>query len=412
MSISDNGERDQHNDRNLDEYVSQHADEIDAQVNRSRRFDHDDCLDDRRPLDGTKPRADALPARPLPPILTAGQLLDTYKDLYPPVIHGVLREREVMNLISVSKIGKTWLLDSLALSVATGRDWLGRFKVQKGRVLIVDNELHKPTAAFRIKTVADALGISRKEYESTLEIWPIRGEGLDIFQIGMQLESLDRKFVLIGIDAKYRALPQGTKEGDNADETKLYNEVVRLTETMSSAFALVHHSSKGEQGDRRVTDVGSGAGAMSRAADTHLILREHENPDAAVLDAAVRSFAPIQPIAVRWDFPLWVPDSSLDVTKIRGKKPDKQKQQDAENMETDNDILAACETWETRHAIRVATGFGDSRRDKGIARLLKLDLLNKDKQTRGGKKVSVFRRSIHAAQPTQNYTPTEEQDWE
>ena len=70
----------------------------------------------------------------------------------------------------------------------------------------------------------------------------------------------------------------------------------------------MHHATKGNQSDRRVTDVGAGGGAQARAADTHLVLREHEQPNMVVLDAAVRSFPPIEPMTLRWSFPLWLPD--------------------------------------------------------------------------------------------------------
>ncbi len=43
------------------------------------------------------------------------------------------------------------------------------------------------------------------------------------------------------------------------------------------------------QAGKAITDVGAGAGSQSRATDTHLILRPHEEKNCAVLDAAVRS---------------------------------------------------------------------------------------------------------------------------
>jgi hypothetical protein len=44
---------------------------------------------------------------------------------------------------------------------------------------------------------------------------------------------------------------------------------------------------------------------MSRAADSHLILRHHEDEHHLVLDAAVRSFAPVEPKVLHWSFPLF-----------------------------------------------------------------------------------------------------------
>jgi hypothetical protein len=81
-------------------------------------------------------------------------LIDTFPGLRRPVIHGLLREGETMNVISAPKMGKSWLVTDLALSVATGRDWLG-FRCERGDVLILDNELHGETN--RIPRVAAAI---------------------------------------------------------------------------------------------------------------------------------------------------------------------------------------------------------------------------------------------------------------
>jgi hypothetical protein len=94
---------------------------------------------------------------------------------------------------------------------------------------------------------------------------------------------------------------------------------------MGAAFALIHHASKGNQSAKSVTDVGAGAGAQSRATDTHLVLRPHEEKNAVVLDAAARSWPPIAPICLRWEFPLWKPASDLDPTALRPDRPSKKK---------------------------------------------------------------------------------------
>jgi hypothetical protein len=74
----------------------------------------------------------------------------------------------------------------------------------------------------------------------------------------------------------------------------------------------MHHSSKGNQSGKSITDVSAGAGSQSRATDTHLVLRPHEEKDVVVLDATVRSWPPIEPRCLRWTFPVWTPDDTLD----------------------------------------------------------------------------------------------------
>lgn len=246
------------------------------------------------------------------------QLLALHPQLHPPVVEGLFREGETANIISVSKIGKSWLAYGLALSIITGRHWLGRFKTSQGRVLLIDNELHKPTLVYRIKTVADALAISAAEYEEALEIWPLRGNLRNVFELERELSGAD-DFRAVILDAKYRMMPPGASENDNSAETQFFNVIDRCAELTGAAFVNVHHSSKGSQADKRVTDVGAGAGAQSRAADCHLVMREHEDDGVMVLDAAVRSFAPVEPLALRWVFPVWRPAEDIDPALLRGR---------------------------------------------------------------------------------------------
>jgi hypothetical protein len=64
---------------------------------------------------------------------------------------------------------------------------------------------------------------------------------------------------------------------------------------------------------------------QSRATDTHLILRPHEEDGAVVLDAAVRSWPPVSPMCLRWEYPIWRPAPDLDPTQLR--KPNRRKPQ-------------------------------------------------------------------------------------
>jgi hypothetical protein len=309
---------------------------------------------------------------------TARELQNRHPHLSPPVIDGLAREAETVNVISVSKVGKSWFAYCLLLSVATGRIWLDKFGTAAGRVLLVDNELQPATLAHRIATVADAMGISRDEYADDLEIMPLRGKGADIFAICRELDRVPAgAFKLIVIDAKYRAMPNGNSENDNATETAFYNEVDRCAERLRAAFVLIHHASKGNQAEKRVTDVGAGAGAQSRAADCHLILREHDDADAVVLDAAVRSFPPVEPMGLRWVFPLWIPDETLDPGGLKGKATaDPTADSYSAEVELAGDkgtILAAMAdlaTAETKTGIRDRSGLSGPRFARALGALL------------------------------------------
>jgi hypothetical protein len=140
------------------------------------------------------------------------------------------------------------------------------------------------------------------------------------------------------LDAAYRAYPEKFDENSNSDVTRFFNRLVRLSSMAKTGVLLVHHSSKGSQADKSVRDVGSGAGAWSRAADVHLGLREHEEPDAVVFDGVVRSWPPVEPFVMRFDRRTltWGRDDNLDVTRLKGaRKTTEQRAQDRDNAKQD-----------------------------------------------------------------------------
>jgi hypothetical protein len=262
-------------------------------------------------------------------IVGAASLVANHPQLNPPVVDGLLREGETMNLIASSKAGKSWLAWSLGLSVGTGRLWLERFAVEQGRVLYVDAELHRSTISKRITAVADAMNIDRAEALAAVDIVPLRGRLRDIIRLGTFFRSVaPGTYKIVVLDALYRLIPPGVDENSNSDMTGIYNLVDQYADRMKAAIVIVHHASKGMQGGKQITDVGAGAGALSRATDSHLVMRPHVEDDAVCVEAAVRSFKPVEPFCLRWNFPLWVPANDLDPADVRTEVKRKPKAED------------------------------------------------------------------------------------
>ena len=259
-----------------------------------------------------------------------GELMNDYPQLRTPVIEGLLREGETMNVIAPPKTGKSWLVTDLALAVASGSPWLGRFRTTQGKVLIIDNELHGETSANRIPKVAAARGMDMEDIKPFLDICNLRGHLMDLITLGSFFRDITPgEYKIIILDAFYRFLPRDTDENDNGSIAQLYNHIDRYAKELGCCFVLIHHSSKGNQSGKAISDVGSGAGAQSRATDTHLILRAHEQPGAAVLEAAVRSWKPIEPLCLAWTFPVWNPAEHLDPMCLRPERPRRSKTADA-----------------------------------------------------------------------------------
>ncbi len=261
-----------------------------------------------------------------PECYTFGELLDTHQVLREPIIEGLLRRGETMNVIAPSKVGKSWLVSSLAFQIALGREWLG-MECHQGKVLIADNELHPETMASRLRAVSNALEIVPEDIEDRVKLLPLRGHLKDLKALGPLLRTHGRDCSLVILDAFYRFLPAESDENSNAQMAHLYNHLDSYAREIGCSFAIVHHSSKGSQAGKTVTDVGSGAGSMARATDTHLVLRHHEVKGVAVMDAVGRSWPPIDPMCLEWKYPLWTPSGRYNPANLwDGKSPRREEQ--------------------------------------------------------------------------------------
>lgn len=302
-------------------------------------------------------------AAPDPQGKPAHLVISQHPRLHEPIIEGVLRREETLNIIAAPKMGKSWLGYGLGLSVVRGRHWLGQFQCRPGRVLLIDNELHESTLANRLRTVAEAMGIAPEDFGDELDILSLRGRLMDIHGIARLLWKIEPKtYDLVILDALYRALPIGVSENDNAAIAMVFNTIDSIAKRLQCAWVNVHHSSKGNQAEKSVTDVGSGAGAQSRAADAHLVLRPHEEDQCVVLDAVVRSFAPIEPVPLRWIFPQWVRDDGIDPNLLRGRlTKGEERQLDRDTEGRDKILSFLSEGVKTVRAIRGELGAGRER---------------------------------------------------
>lgn len=251
-----------------------------------------------------------------------GELVKRHPKLRRPIIHKLLRVGETVNIIAPPKRGKSWLAIILAISIALGRKFLDVYDTEPGKVLILDNELHGETTADRVPKVAEALGIPFSEIEDRLFVENFRGKLVDVHGLGEYFEQYEPgEWCAVVCDALYRFLPEGVDENSNSQMTRVYNQIDHYAMKLDCGFACVHHASKGNQSGKSVTDVGAGAGSQARAVDTHLILRDHAEPDCVVLEAAARSWPPVEPIALRWQWPLWTLADELDPKLLKADRP-------------------------------------------------------------------------------------------
>lgn len=309
-------------------------------------------------------------------IQSAVKLAEQHPKMRPEVIEGLLRQGETLNLIGASKAGKSWLIHGLAVAVANGLPWLG-MNVTQGRVLLIDNELHPETLVDRLQNVVsktnDPNGLNSVTLHG-IDVLSLRGvtENADVTGLAQRLATVQPgDYRLIVLDALYRALPAGTSESDNAQMMMVYNQLDRIARTTGAAIVCNHHSSKGDQSGKAVVDVGSGAGSISRATDSHLVIRPHEDSELCVLEAVCRSFKPVQPKSIRFEWPLWL--QSMAEPKLKQPKNGQQRQQEtqqAKDADAKNLVLSIIgDKGVTEYQLRNETGFGPPRLKRLIAQL-------------------------------------------
>jgi hypothetical protein len=265
-------------------------------------------------------------------IASAGDLLKDFPELRQPLVDGVLRMTETMNVIDAAKGGKTHTAIDLALSIVTGRMWLAKYPIiNPGPVLYIDAELHPATMARRIASICSARGIFSTEIAGGLDVLSLRGKLKDIFQLKPYLaENAAKKYHAIIFDALYRLIPEGIDENSNSDMTRVFNAIDQIGESTGAACIIIHHASKGVQAGKSVVDVGSGASAMARATDSHIIFRQHTEDGCKVMEMAGRSWPPLDPVVLRWTYPTWNIDDTLDPTDLRENNRRKRKEESAD----------------------------------------------------------------------------------
>jgi hypothetical protein len=255
-----------------------------------------------------------------PPLacIKASDLVAKYCEPRRDVVLGLIRQGDVINVIGGPKTRKSFFVMQLALAVANGAPFVGRETI-KGRVCVIDNELRGDDLARRLKAMATATGLSLEG----IELLTLRGKLADLATIQKAVCGFSERYSLIIIDAFYKTLPKGTDENSNSDVTSLYVLLDETAEKTDSALAVVHHTSKGSQAGKSVTDMGSGAGAQSRSVDVHIVLRDHEDKDTVVLQAVIRAQPPIEPVCLTFRYPLWevARDKNPERVAVANKRP-------------------------------------------------------------------------------------------
>jgi len=235
----------------------------------------------------------------------------------PQVIRDVLRAGQIAVGASSSKGGKTWLMQSLGLAVATGKMWL-KWKTTPGRVLFIDPELCHYDGQRRMMKLIEAMGL--KGPPEGFDFWRVKGKNLTIADVERhvlnRMKETGQTYTLIIVDSVY-CFGGGRDENSNSEQALTMQELYTLSEASGAAVFITHHFSKGNKSMTDHLDRASGAGVFARAPDVFMTLTPHQEEGCFTVETTCRSFARPDPFVARWEYPLWRIDEELDPDSLK-----------------------------------------------------------------------------------------------
>jgi RecA-family ATPase len=248
--------------------------------------------------------------------VTAVELCAAPPPVPPELISGALYRGGTMMLSGPSKSRKTYTFLDLGISVATGSEWLG-FATAKCGVLYLNFELSEHSFQRRLAAICAAKGTPPPP---NFRSFNLRGKTCSMAMLAVELPRLIQTHGagLVILDPWYKISAQsGADENNNTDQGRILAEAERIVTANGAALVLGHHFAKGDASAKNSIDRAAGAGAMARWGDVIATLSEHEEQEAMTLELHLRDFAPVAPIALRWEQPLWRRDDNLDPAKLK-----------------------------------------------------------------------------------------------
>ena len=245
------------------------------------------------PLQDAEPEAEAT-ARPALEVIRAQDYIDHDPPEHDAILDGLFDMGDKAWLIGGSKARKSFFVQQLSFSLATGRPFLGWKPTKARRVLLVQMEVKPEHFHRRCFFMAKALGTKHAD-----NLLIVNGRGLACTPYMIRDVALEHDAEVIVIDPLYKVL-RG-EENNAADMGSMMRDLDAVATTTGAAVVIVHHEKKGLAGDRQAIDRGAGSGTLARDFDAAIYLAEHATePDAVVVSSIARNYPPSDPFTAQW----------------------------------------------------------------------------------------------------------------
>lgn len=185
------------------------------------------------------------------------------------VIASVLYEGGKLMITGDSKSGKTCMSQTLAVCIASGTPWLGKYQCKQGKVLYINLEIRREMLKRRFRAIFKELGIKpTKSNVGNIHPWNLRGKALpldELAKIVVRRAHYDGPYTAIVLDPVYK-VQQGDENSAEAI-SKFCNAMDKIAEETGACVIYDHHHPKGDAGQKKAIDRGAGSGVFARDAD-------------------------------------------------------------------------------------------------------------------------------------------------
>lgn len=234
-----------------------------------------------------------------------GAFRDTASGAVPMLVADLLPASSLAFLSSPPKSGKTWLSLALAISIASGRPYLGRFAVpEPAPVLYLALEGSRAALRARIGALSRGIGLDPDSADLRNLHVAYRPAGINLSsadwadELVLQAEHVDAALVIVDV---LRRAANVRETGDGAaDFADLMRNLSGIAD-QRRGLLFCHHFSKGgaSHEGRSNGDKMAGSGALFAAADVALhIVRSDENARFMQIEADARDLRPPKPFGV------------------------------------------------------------------------------------------------------------------
>lgn len=230
------------------------------------------------------------------------------------ICDGLIAKKSIGFVVGLPESGKTWMLIDLAIQCARGGQWLGKFPVEKAKVLFVDQERFKGETQRRFKAV---IGATVSDFEDLKDSLFIRcgtttrlnlQPSFDAFR--KELSELRPDIVIIDSLATFHT----AEENNRKDIQVVLERVKELRNEFGCTFLFISHENKfafdKEAGDPSIAQM-AGSIAIPAAAETVITVRRHDSESSMAYHTKSTMASTHEP------FLLKVIDQNPEKTKIK-----------------------------------------------------------------------------------------------